>query len=293
TPSGLMARDPMAYNAMSPGVVTLARLGDAGYEAWFDTTSTTIEHLSIRVEANRRLAITQLPSITVPQPPSGLVVDARTSRLYVAQPTLGLYAVNEDGGGEFIVSIDAGTLGPLLGGVSLFHAINGGAVLFSTSPNEDRVQLHEISGGSTAFIGSFEVGEPDGGAARVRTPKHLDVHELPLSGFPRGVLVVQDGAGGNYKVVDLSAVSASVALPPADGVTSPATDGGTPDAGIDAGVDAGSGGGFGSGGGGGSGSTNDGGSTQPPLSDGCSCTSSPLALLPAVLLLWWIRRFRS
>jgi uncharacterized protein (TIGR03382 family) len=285
TPTGLVARDPMAYNATSPGVVSLARVSDGGYEAWFDTTSTTIEHLSIRVEANRRLAITALPSITVPQPPSGLVVDARTRRLYVAQPTLGIYAVNADGGGEFVVSIDAGTLGPILGGVSLFHAVNGGAVLFSTSPNEDRVQLHELSGGTTASIGSFEVGEPDGGAVRVRSPRHLDVHELPLSGFPLGVLVVQDGVGGNYKVVDLAAVSAAVALPPADGISAPTPDAGT----VDAGVDGGSGTVIGGGGGG---TIGGGGSTQPPITEGCSCTSSPLALLPAVLLLWWIRRFR-
>jgi uncharacterized protein (TIGR03382 family) len=289
TASGLVARDPAAFNAVSPGVVSLIPAADAGYEAWYDTSSEVIDHVAIAVEGDGGLVITQGPSLTVPQVPAGLAADERTGRLYVSQPTLGLLAVERDGGSRLLVSIDAGTLGPLVGGVSLFHAADGGVFVFTTSPSTDTVQVHGVGGTQVSYRGSFSIGEPDGGAVRVRAPRFLDVHEQPLTGFPQGALLVQDGVLGNYKLVDLAAVDPLVGLPTAAGqVVSGPDAGAAPDGGVDGGGALGVGGG---GRGGNTGGT--GGSTQPPLTEGCSCTSGPFALLPVMLLLWWIRRFRS
>ena len=111
-----------------------------------------------------------------------------------------------------------------------------------------------------------------------------------MPGFPRGVLIVQDELTANYKLVSLAAVDAVFPLPP------PYIPGAAPPPLVDAGsADAG---------------TADGGFTDAGVSDGggvtgfnprpapsavdptpsCGCTGGAFTVLPALLLLWWIRR---
>ncbi len=228
-------------------------------------------------------------AINVAEAPSGIAVDDRSGRVYVAQPSLGIMTVDPTGNREFLVSIDAGSLGSTVGGIELFLAASGSALVLTSAPNEGELKVHGLDGG---FLTTIQFANPDGGPATLR-PSSFDVFERPTPTYPRGVLVVQDELVANYKLVDLAAVDAVFPLPapfvpgtgfdagtPADAGT---LDGGTTDAGV---TDGGSGGG-----------TGGVGNPQPApsvvdMTPSCGCTGGPFALLPALFLLWCIRRPR-
>lgn len=285
TDAGLVRLEPQSFPVPSPGLVALTRALDGGLEVWLDTQSLLLRHFAMSEVDDGGVTYSELPPVALPQPPSGLVADERSGRLYVAQPSLGVLRVEADGTSDILISIDAGQLGSRVGGLGLLHALDGGAVLFSTASPENAVVLHTVSGTQATFGAQLEFGPPDGGAVRVQLPQFLDVFDQPAPGFPRGVLVVQDTTGANYKLVSLADVALAFSLPPSFPEA--------PDAGVDGGVDAGSGGDGGSGLGVGGGS---GTSRPPPSADPqpgpCGCTGGPFALFPALLLLWWFRRPR-
>ncbi|MDP1822439.1 MAG: phytase [Archangium sp.] len=293
----------------SPGQVAFAENADGGFELWVDTSSPSVEHFAISPVAGGSVTFASLGTISVPETPSGLAVDDRLGRLYVALPTLGVLTVEPDGAQSFLISIDAGTLGGTMGGIDLYLSADGGALLFSTAPNEEEIKVHEHAGTTATFRTTLEIGDTDGGPGRSRFPRFLDVFAQAMPGFPRGVLVVEDGLMHNYKLVSLADVDAVFPLPPAYAFTPTApsdagvTDGGAVDAGApsDGGTGGGGGDGGAGGGAGGGGGAAGGGSGSPsrpspnsvdPLPT-CGCTGGSFAMLPALLLLWWIRRLRS
>ena len=276
---------PQNFNVASPRHVALARRLDGGFEVVVDTSSSVLEQYAMRM-ANGGVDFTLLRTINVAEAPSGIAVDDRSGRLYVAQPSLGIMTVDSSGTRDFLVSIDAGQLGAAVGGIELFLAASGTALVLSAAPNEGELKVHGLDG---RFLATIQFANPDGGPATLR-PNSFDVFEQPTPTFPRGVLVVQDELMANYKLVDLAAVDAVFPLPAPflPGTGTPGTlDGGS---GTDAGVtDGGSSTAIGGGGG-----VSD---TRPapsvvPMAPSCGCTGGPFALLPALILLWCIRRPR-
>lgn len=295
---GLGSLSASTLSVPSPSHAALRELGDGGYELWLDTSSPTLQKYTLSFPPNGSPVLTSIgPAYVVPERPAGLAVDDRSGRLYVSQPNLGVVTIETDGTTDFLLSIDGGELGDGLGGIDLFPAADGRTFLFTAVPASELVSVHVVpQSGTPTFGGQFHVGAPDGGNARAALPSFLDVMERPFGapdgGFERGALVVQDGVVGDYKLVALADVDAVVPLPPAwirGG--SGGGGGGT-----------GGGGGFGGGGGGsGGGSSVAGGSGNPSPTPpsvpknpvGCGCGEAPLVFLPALALLWWIRRSRS
>ncbi len=153
--------------------------------------------------------------------------------------------------------------------------------------------MHTLAGD---FLASLQLTDLDGGTPLAQ-PRGLDLFERPMPGFPLGVLVVQDGVQGNYKIFSLADVNAVFPLPePFDPNPPVVTDAGISDGGTDGGfTDAGAGAGGGAGGGGGGAGAGSGNTRPPPTADPnptCGCTGGPFALLPALLALWCIRRRR-
>jgi myo-inositol-hexaphosphate 3-phosphohydrolase len=287
---GLTQVAPLVANSLRNLALTLGQ--DGGLEFWADTDSEVLFHGAFDFSDGGTSFAQVGATKSMAQAVAGLAADDRTGRVYVGQPTLGIIRVERDGTQAFLVSIDAGTLGSVVGGLDLYLAADGGAWLFSCAPAEDAVAVHVISGTTAQFKGLLSVGEPDGGATRVRLPSFVDVAVTPGASTPRGSLVISDGVIGNYKVVDLAALHARFPLPTPFGALPVVVDAGTPDAGAaDAGGGTGGGGGAGAGGGSGRPPGPLPGSDPPPT--GCGCTASSLPLLPALLLLWWIRRPRS
>lgn len=294
---GLTALSPATFSVSSPTHVALRELDDAGFEVWVDTSSPTLKHFTLSLDGDGGVAIASAGAdVMVAERPSGLAIDDRSGRLYVAQPTLGIVTVEPDLSVDFLISIDAGELGDGLGGIDLFLARDGGTYLFTAIPDQELIAVHLVGAPST-LEGQFFVGAPDGGTMRAALPTFLDVMERPFSGFDAGfdggALIVQDGVTGSYKVVSLMDVEAVVPLP---------------DPWIRAGTAGGAGGGAGGGSGGGAGGGAAGGGSagggtgsnpQPApsverMNGSCGCAGGPpLVFLPALLLLWWIRRSRS
>ncbi len=289
TDAGLTEFTPQQnFNIASPRHVALAQRLDGGFEVCVDTSSTLLEQYALRI-VDGGVAFTLMRSINVAEAPSGLAVDDRSGRLYVAQPTLGIMTVEPDSSRQFLVSIDAGQLGSSVGGIELFLAANGSAFVLTSAPNEGELEVHGVGGG---FLTTLRFANSDGGPATLR-PRSFDVFEQPSANFPRGVLVLEDELVANYKLVDLRSVDAVFALPapfiPGRPVAVDAgmNDAGpAPDAGLSDGGSTNTGGG--SGGMGNSGAP----PSADPLTPSCGCTGGPFALLPALFLLWCIRRPR-
>jgi hypothetical protein len=199
-----------------------------------------------------------------------------------------------------VASIDAGQLGATIGGLALLPLADGGTWIITTNPAAEVLVASEFDPSVPILnvMGSAAVGPPDGGSARARVPQHLASTTTPMPGFPSGMLVVHDTTLANYKLVSLEPLASVLSIPPLDIPVEP-------DAGMrsDAGSDAGSGdGGTGDGGttdagrptsdgGGGGSGPGPGAGVDPPPS--CSCGNPLLVFLPALLLLWWIRRPRN
>jgi hypothetical protein len=283
------------FSPPSPGQIALARTGGGGFEVVIDDSSSLITRYGMSFDAGQA-QFALIETITVSERPSGLAIDERSGQIYVAQPTRGVVVIERGGAQRLAMSIDAGTLGTLVGGVDLFLAADGGALVFSAAPNEGELKVHTQTGD---FVAALQIGEPDGGAVIAARPRFVDVFESPVPLFPRGVLIVHDEFGANYKFVSLAAVDAVMPLPepfvtggtlPSDGGL--VTDAGVSDGGTtDGGSGGGAGGGSGAGGAGGSGSpSRPAPGIEPPPS--CGCSGGPFALLPALLALWCIRRRR-
>ena len=287
TDAGLTPLDTGTFTVPSPRQVALRQSG-AGFELFIATSNQTIEHHRLAI-ADGGVTFTARPSITVSEPSSGLAADDRTGQLYVAQPTRGVVLVQTDNSASFLMSIDAGHLGTAVGGLGLYPALDGGTLVFTTAPNESRLQVHS---GQGAYLGTLSVGDVDGGPASLGRPDFLDVFAQPAPGFPRGVVVVEDAITANYKIISLADIDAVFPLPPS--FAPPGPDAGTgADAGTDAGtvvrIDAGTGTGAGGGVGGNPGPP----PSAEPNTPSCGCTGGPFVILPGLLLLWWIRRLRQ
>lgn len=309
---GLVQFDSRDFNISSPRHVALRQTPAGQFEVIVDNGTTTVDRYQLAFLSGGRVGLNPLSSIPVAETPSGLAVDDRTGTIYISQPSRGVMVATPPLNPHFLVSIDAGQLGTAVGGVDLYQAADGRAFVMTTAPNEGTVNVHDKTGGFLATL-SFT---GDGGQT-VRA-EELDVFEPATPDFPRGVLVLQDALGGNYKIVSLEAVNAVFPLPApfvpspisvdggvgidggqpsdageSDGGADGGTDGGTADGGVDGGPVGGGGGGGTGGTGGGIGGDPRAPASANPMESSCGCTGGPFALLPALLSLWFVRRRRT
>lgn len=284
---GGLAQVTPSASVLSAGNVVIDDSPDGGLGAWFEANG-QLKHYQVGLAGG--FSLTADGTIALPQVGSGLTVDHRTGRLFVGQPTLGVWTIDDAGIPEWAASIDAGRLGAVVGGLELLELADGGAWLFEAAASDDAISLFSFQSVNhlLAFEGSVVVTAPDGGSARAASPGSLALFQWGVEQFPRGVMVVQDSFNANYKIVSLADVDQVIPLPPGPPRSDAGmvmTDGGTtvPDAGTR------DGGGSIPGGGGGTG----GHMTNPdfPQTNPCGCTTlEGLVALPALLLLWWIRR---
>ncbi len=295
------------------GAIALTRTPNGGLEAWVETHDARAHHLVYDGGA-----FLDLDTITLTAAPSAMVVDDRWRRLFLATPMEGIYTLEPDGGFGLIIDLAVDFASTPISGIALYPLNDGGTLLLTTIPSTSVVAVHNVSTlTAPVLIGSFAVGPPDGGAARVGLSTALDLTSRALPAFDGGLVVLHDGNTANYKLIAWRDI-ANAFTPPlpielpiddagpppdagrvdggADGGRDAGADGGA-DAGRDAGVrdagvrDGGTGGGGGSRGGG-AGSTGGGaggGGDEEPT--GCTCASVE-PLLPLLLGVWLWRRRR-
>lgn len=268
--AGLTPETPSNIVASTPGQIALGTLADGGLLMSFNAGNLLRQYALSR--DGGALVATALTDRQLPGVPSGLAFDDATERLYAAIPTEGVVIVEPDGGIVTAIPFNGGLLGGTLGGIDLFRVSND-LFIFTTAPAEGTVFVSALTSNGYASAGALKFRAPDAGTF-VQLPQHLAVADA-LTGYPDGALLVHDGVMANYKLVSM-----------ADIVTHLSADGGVGrDGGSVIGRDAGSGAASGGGG-----AISPGPSAKP---DDLGCSTGALVTLPALLLLWWIRRPRS
>ena len=293
--AGLEQLNPPSFSILSAGFVALRAKGGDDFMLAVTRTA-SVQRWDVHIE-DGGVSFMPIDQVTLPQVPGGIAADDRTGNLFITQPTRGVLLLGPPTGGAatptFVASIDAGQLGATIGGVALLPLRDGGVWVLTANPASATIVAHELnqSSGTLDFVGAAAIGAPDGGAARAALPGHLDTTLAALPGFPKGLLAVHDGVLANYKLVSLEALDRVIPLPElawdasVDGgdldagssSDGGALDGGAPDGGRrDGGLIIGGG-------------VSGPGQGIEPMPQ-CSCGSPLLLFLPALLLLWWIRR---
>lgn len=276
--ASLIPETPSSFPASSAGQLALGSLPDGGRTLWFDTSSDIVRHYALPYDSANGYSPTPVADVQLPGVPKGLAYDDVGQQLYATIPQVGVVAVHEDGGTTTVIPSNNGLLGSSLGGLGLYRSGNL-VFVFTTSPNDDLIFVHALdTGGGVTAIGSLHISSGLDGGQLVRRPEFIDV-VASIPGYTTGALLVHDGLVHNYKLVALADVTAL--LPGFDGGLGIGVDAGTQPT-VDAGSSSEPGGG---------GPSRPGPSAPDWNEKGCSTTS--LVALPALLLLWWIRRPRS
>ncbi|MFT3714228.1 MAG: hypothetical protein QM817_41725 [Archangium sp.] len=291
---GLGQVAPLSFSVLSAGFIALQDVHDGGFVLHVTRTA-TLQRFSVNIE-DGGLIYAPLDQLNLPQVPAGITVDDRNGNVFITLPTMGVVLIEPLGNPQFVASIDAGQLGATIGGLTLLPLVDGGTWVLTTNPQAEVIVASEFNSSvpGLTVMGSAAIGAPDGGSVRARLPQHLASTLQPMPGFPKGMLAVQDTTLANYKLVSLEPLANLLQIPGVDFPPEPdsgvsdggRTDGGVTDGGADGGADGG-----GTTGPGGGGTGPGGGRMDPPT--GCSCGNPLLVFLPALLLLWWIRRPRN
>ncbi|MGV3621898.1 MAG: hypothetical protein ACO1OB_13830 [Archangium sp.] len=271
--ASVVAESPASIVSSTPDQLALGTLSDGGFLISVNS-GTQLRQYALSRDTTGYMSTT-LPSLQLPGVPSGLAFDDATQRLYVSIPTEGVVIVEPDGGISPAVTLNGGLLGSTPGGIALYRS-GADVFIFTTSSSEDSVFITVNTANGYASVGQLKFSAPDGGTL-VRLPAHLDI-ATGVQGYGSGALLVHDGVLHNYKLVDMadvvSLLSADAGTAPIDAGMMVVPDGGKPQGTV--------------GGGGG-------GGLPPPGAgkENFGCSTGSLVALPALLLLWWIRRPRS
>lgn len=149
----------------------------------------------------------------------GCVYDAGENALYVGQEELGIWRFGlGDGSRALVEAIDAGNLVADVEGLDIYRR-GDQRWLVASSQGEDAYAVYAMD--PWQLVGKFRIGaDYQRGLDGASETDGLAVTSAPLPGYPKGILVVQDGrnrapqANQNFKVVDWRAIEALIAPAP-------------------------------------------------------------------------------
>jgi len=136
----------------------------------------------------------------------GLVVDQELGFLYVAmEEEVGIlkFSAEVNGGDDYTViqPIGRDELVPDIEGLSIYYGDNGTGYLLASSQGDSSYAVFSREG-TNEYLGSFVVGD-NGDIDQANETDGLDIINVPLGDkYPKGLLVVQDGANDPQKVVE-------------------------------------------------------------------------------------------
>jgi len=156
----------------------------------------------------------------LPSQPEGCVADAASARLYMGEEAAGIWetGAEPDGGPPMKIISLSDVLVPDVEGMDIYTGVSRGGtarqLLVVSSQGSDSYAVYDLDDGYR-LVAAFSIAADlaaviDG----VSETDGLAVSDEPLPGYPRGVLVVQDGrnrmphAPQNFKIVDWRSVEA-------------------------------------------------------------------------------------
>jgi 3-phytase len=185
--------------------------------AWLDGTATIfagdkpgrIERWT--VDTNYQAAL--VDELSFRSQTEGCVVDAPRNTLYVGEETVGIWAIKLDGSSrELIDRTGRGRLVADVEGLDIYRS-DTTDYLVASSQGDNTFVIYELPGGEALV--KFRIGsDPEGAIDGVSDTDGVAVSAAEIAGFPRGVMVVQDGADSgesnrqNFKIVDWRKIEA-------------------------------------------------------------------------------------
>jgi len=162
--------------------------------------------------AGGKLDARQMRRITLPSTLKQCAADSR-GHVYVSEESVGVWRFNADP--EVDVSariVDAPRLGHIedeSGGVAVYE---GGdrKWLLASDTSTGRINVYDRSK-KDAFLGAFKVAAPGSGEA-IAEPGPLFATGAASPSFPKGMLLVTDEDGSNYKAVSMEEVAKAIDL---------------------------------------------------------------------------------
>lgn len=161
---------------------------------------------AMRAEEVRRFTI---GSIT-----EGCAADDRTGLVYMAEENVAVwrFSADPDAGDDRVMfaEVDGQALVADAEGVAIWPEGDTGGRLVVSSQGDGAFAVFDLE--TAALIGRFNV---DGGPIDMVTHTDgIEVHALPLPGFPDGIFIAQDdeedSGGQNFKFVDLGAIRSAL-----------------------------------------------------------------------------------
>jgi 3-phytase len=144
--------------------------------------------------------------------PEGCVVDDRTGRLFIGEEDRGIWSAsvlpNQIEAPALFADVKDGALQPDIEGLTLLHD-NDRTLLLASSQGDNSYAIYDVQ--TNEYQVSFRIGDHTGIDGTEETDG-IDATTAPLPGYPRGLLVVQDGlntnpdAPQNFKYISLADV---------------------------------------------------------------------------------------
>jgi 3-phytase len=150
----------------------------------------------------------------------GCVVDDETGHLYVSEETVAVWRYGaEPGDGEARTAVarieDGGVLAVDLEGLAIYKTANGGGYLIVTSEGSDNYAVYDRKP-PHSYRGSFWIrANAEAGLDGTSQTDGIEVTPVALPGFPRGMMVAQDGRydeSQNFKYVSWADIAAQLQL---------------------------------------------------------------------------------
>jgi 3-phytase len=161
------------------------------------------------------MTATEVRAFTLGTITEGCAVDDRTGLVYMAEENVGVWRFSADpatgDAREMFAPIDGEALVADAEGVALWPSEAHGDLLVVSSQGDNAYAVFDLE--TADLVARFEIS---GGAIdRTTETDGIEVHALPLPGYPEGLFLAQDDAedtgGQNFKIVDLGAIRAAIA----------------------------------------------------------------------------------
>ncbi|XOV82729.1 MAG: phytase [bacterium] len=175
-------------------------------------TDGTVQHWQVAADAQSAALVR---SFQFNSQTEGCVVDTAGNRLFVGEEAVGIWSVDlRDGQKQLVARVEAGGLVADVEGLDICNA-DGRQVLIASSQGDDAFMVFRLSGDGLEDPLKFRItADLQRGIDGVSETDGLACSNASMPGFPRGVLVVQDGRNRapednqNFKIVDWRQIEA-------------------------------------------------------------------------------------
>lgn len=200
---------PLPLGFAAEGICLFRHPLDQTLHAFIVGDGGEVDQQIIYAHGEGRLDARPVRRINLPSPLKQCVTDGN-GHVYASEEAVGIWRFNADPEADVSATlIDAPRLGHIeeeVSGLAVHEGGEGSQWLFASDASAGRINVYD-RGKDGAFVGAFQVSAPAGGKA-IEEPGLLFASSAPLGqAYPAGVLLVNDEAGANTKLVSLADIA--------------------------------------------------------------------------------------